>query len=257
MTDSGKTVARADLIDGLVRGIAVIQAFSNDAPQHTASTLSIATGMSRAAARRFLITLEHLGLAATDGREYWLTPKVLSIAQSYQSSEQLVRTLTPHLRSLSQSIAESVTFGIVDAGDIVFLTRIQGPKLLTSGIRPGTRLPLQCAAAGWALMGHWPTATLGKWLRSTTLQAYTAQTITNKKELEAGIAAARIDGYVMLESQFEIGMRGISVALKNSRDEPIGAISVTMAISACTKQEAVERYVPALKATAERVAKYL
>ena len=144
--------ARADLIDGLVRGLAVIRAFSDRRPRHTPSTLAAQLGFSRAAARRFLVTLCHVGYAASDGREFWLTPKVLGLGQTYLTADRLVRTVQPSLDDLSRRLRESTTFGVLDGDDVVYLGKAQAARLLSTSIGIGTRLPVQCAAAGWAIL---------------------------------------------------------------------------------------------------------
>jgi IclR family transcriptional regulator, pca regulon regulatory protein len=248
---------KADLIDGLVRGVAVLNAFNREQPQHTASSLAAALDMSRAAARRFLITLDHLGLAATDGRAYWLTPKILSFAHNYQSSEQLVRTVQPHVQALMKVVGETVTFGVIDGDDVLYLSRATGPKMLTTNIGPGSRLPLQCAAAGWAIMAHWPTVDFTRWLNNVTLHKYTPHSLVNKKALEKRMLSARTEGYVLLESQFELGMRGMSAAVMNSSGKIAGGLTIAMAASVCSTEEAEERFARPLKEAAAKLANYL
>ncbi len=251
------TPDKADLIEGLTRGIAVIHAFDHESPQHSASSLAQKLGMSRAAARRFLITLEYMGLAATDGRAYWLTPKVMSLAQSYQSTEQLVRTVTPHLHDLMRQTGETVTFSVENDGDMLYLARATGPRLMNTNVGPGTRLPVQCTAGGWSLMAHWPTDIFAKWLKDHNLHAYTEHSITKKKDFEAQIARSRTQGFVLLENQFELGMRGISVAVLNSMRVPVGTITIMMSSSVCSLEDAEQRYVPHLVSAAKRLENYL
>ncbi len=248
---------KGDLIDGLVRGVSVLNAFDRENPQHTASSLAAKLEMSRAAARRFLITLDHLGLAATDGRVYWLTPKVLSFAHNYHSAEQLVRTVQPHLQSLMKVVGETVTFGVIDGDDILYLARATGPRLLSTTIGPGSRLPLQCAAAGWAIMAHWPSVDFTRWLNNVTLHKYTPHSLVNKKALEKRMLNARTEGYVLLESQFELGMRGMSAAVMSSSGKVVGGLTVAMATSVCSTDEATERFGLPLKAAAAKLANYL
>lgn len=248
---------KADIIEGLTRGISVIQAFGFDSPQHSASSLALKLDMSRAAARRFLITLEHLGLAATDGRIYWLTPKILALAQSYQSSEQLVRTVTPHVNALSRQTNETCSFGIIEGADVLYVVRAAGPRLLTTNLTVGSRLPLQCAAAGWAIMSYWSAEQFSTWLKNVALRAYTEQTVVKKKELASGIAHARTQGYVLLENQFELGIRGMSVAVRNSFGQPIGALTISTSTMVCSTEEAHARFGDILKEASLRLEKYL
>jgi IclR family transcriptional regulator, pca regulon regulatory protein len=247
----------ADLIDGLTKGIAVMNAFTREQPQHTASSLAATIDMSRAAARRFLITLEHLGFAATDGRVYWLTPKMLSFSALYHAAEQTVRTVEPHLQALAQRTGEAVSFGVIDGQDVLYLARATGSRMLSTNIVPGTRLPLQCAAAGWAMMAHWSSAQFHEWLREVKLQKYTPQNVTDKRLLEKRLIDIQESGYALLEDQFEIGMRGLSAAVINAAGKPVGGITIAMATSVCTTRESQARYGAPLKEAAQRLSRYL
>ena len=242
--------ARADLIDGLVRGLAVIRAFSDQMPRHTPSTLAARLGFSRAAARRFLVTLRHAGYAAGDGREFWLTPKVLALGQTYLAADRLIRTVQPSLDQLSHRLGESTTFGVLDGDEVVYVCKAQAARLLSTSIGIGTRLPVQCAAAGWAILSTLEPSTFDAWLADHPLKRYTAQTVTGTRAFRTAIRRAAAQGFVLLENQYEIGLRGISVPLRSSRGEVVGAISVSSTLASASTAAAQTKCVPALKATA-------
>jgi IclR family pca regulon transcriptional regulator len=250
---AGPAAAKADLIDGLVRGLAVMRAFSDQMPRHTSATLARHLGMSRAAARRFLITLQHVHYAASDGREFWLTPKVLGLGQTYLVADRLVRTVQPALDELSRRLGESTTLGVLDGDDVVYLAKAQAARLLSTSIGVGTRLPVQCASAGWVILSTFDRPGLEAWLRAHPLKRYTAQTVTGRGAFRAAIRRAAVAGFVLLENQYEIGLRGISVPLRSSGGDVVGAISVSSTIASAPTAAARARCVPALKATAERL----
>jgi IclR family pca regulon transcriptional regulator len=242
---------KADIIEGLVRGLDVIRAFSDRRPRHTASTLAAEVGFSRAAARRFLVTLRHVGYAASDGPEFWLTPKVLGLGQTYLTADRLVRTVQPSLDDLARRLGESTTFGILDGDDVVYLGKAQAPRLLSTSIGVGTRLPVQCSAAGWAILSTLDSPGLQAWLAAHPLKRYTTHTLTSGRAFRAAIRQGAVQGFVLLENQYEIGLRGISVPLRSSAGHVVGAISVSSTIASVSTAAARARCVPALKAAAE------
>jgi len=219
-------------------------------PRHTPSTLARRLGFSRASARRFLVTLRHAGYADGDGREFWLTPKVLGLGQTYLAVDRLVRTAQPVLDDLSRRLEESTTFGVLDGDDVVYLCKAQSPRLLSTSIGVGTRLPVQCAAAGWAILSTFPRPALETWIAAHPLRRYTAHTVTSLRAFRAAIRQAAGDGFVLLENQYEIGLRGISVVVRSSRGEVVGAISVSSTLASESASAARAKCVPALKATA-------
>jgi len=242
--------SKADIIEGLVRGLAVIRAFNDQMPRHTPSTLAGPLGFSRASARRFLITLRHAGYADSDGREFWLTPKVLGLGQTYLAADRLVRTVQPALDDLSRRVDESTNFGILDGDEVVYLCKAQAPRLLSTSIGAGTRLPVQCAAAGWAILSTFDRAAFEAWLAAHPLRRYTAHTVTGLRAFRTAIRQAAEDGFVLLENQYEIGLRGISVVVRSSRGDVVGAISVSSTLASASTTAARAKCVPALKAAA-------
>lgn len=245
--------SRADMIDGLRKGLEVICAFDDSTPRLTQSELAHRLDLSRAAARRYLMTLTALGYMATDGKSFWLTPRVMRLGHSYVSSARLPRTVLPFLQKLTESLSESTSLAVLEDEDAVYITRASAPKLLSTTIEPGTRLPAYTTAAGRLLLSLMPDAALDHWLASATLKAYTPQTITDKSALKRELLKLRKLGYAATEGQYELGLRGIAVPLIDSTGAPVGALSVSMSIAAMTSAAAVRYFVPPLRAAAEQL----
>lgn len=248
-----KQVAKADLIDGLIKGCDVIRAFSSDTVHLNPTDVAEKTSLSRSAARRYLLTLVHIGMAATDGRNYWLTPKVLSLGHSYLDSARLPRAIIPFLQRLTSQLQESTNYAVLDGDDVVYLNRVNAQRVLSTGFDPGTRLPAHTSTAGRVLLAALPDAALDAYLQRVTLIAYTHQTVTDKQVLHQEMLAIREQGFALTENQYETGLRGISVPIKTRHGNLAGAISVSMLVSSCSRVEAMAKCVPALQATANTV----
>jgi len=246
-------VAKGDLIDGLIKGIDVIRAFNGETVQLSATEVADKIGLSRSAARRYLLTLVHIGMAATDGRNYWLTPKVLSLGHSYLDSARLPRAIIPFLQRLTSQLQESSNYAVLDGDDVVYINRVNAQRVLSTGFDPGTRLPAHTSTAGRVLLAALPDTALQAYLHRVTLVAYTHQTVTDKDILLRELLAIREQGFAVTENQYETGLRGISVPIKTRHGKLVGAISVSMLISTCSKVEATAKCVPALQATANTV----
>jgi IclR family pca regulon transcriptional regulator len=238
---------KADLIEGFITGLSVITAFTDTTPLLTASELAARIGISRAAARRFLITLNHAGYAATDGRDYWLTPKVLALGYSYLGSARLPRTVRPFLQAITTEVNESSNLALLDGHDIVYAARANVARLMSTAIEPGTRLPAHVTAAGRVIAAGMPRATFEAWLAEANLSPHTPRTVTSKKAFAIEVRIARESGYAAIESHFEQGLRGIAVPLTDGHGVVIGALGISMAVSTCPAEEAVARCVPALQ----------
>jgi IclR family pca regulon transcriptional regulator len=243
-------VAERDLIESLIKGVEVIRAFNGEAMQLSATELAEKIGLSRSAARRYLLTLVHIGMAATDGRNFWLTPKVLSLGHSYLDSARLPRAIVPYLQRLTLQLQESTNYSVLDGDEVVYISRVNAPRVLTPGFDPGTRLPAHTSTAGRVLLAAQPDDALHAYLERVTLIAYTHQTVTDKQQLLRELLQIREQGFGVTESQYETGLRGISVPIKTRHGHLVGALSVSMLISSCSKAEASAKCVPALQATA-------
>ncbi|WP_238363537.1 IclR family transcriptional regulator C-terminal domain-containing protein [Casimicrobium huifangae] len=246
-------VSRADMIDGLRKGLEVICAFDDTTPKLTQSELAQRLDLSRAAARRYLMTLSALGYMATDGKAFWLTPKVMRLGHSYLASARLPRTVMPVLQTLTNTIGESTNLAVLEDADAVYIGRVSAPKLLSTLIEPGTRLPAHTSAAGRLLLSYLPPDDLERWLARTPLGAFTPFTVTDKEALRRELTKVRKQGYCVTEGQFELGLRGVAVPLIDSTGAAVGAISASMAISSMTPAVSVRRCVPPLKAAAEQL----
>ena len=245
--------SKADMIDGLRKGLEVICAFDDSTPRLTQSELAHRLDLSRAAARRYLMTLTALGYMATDGKSFWLTPKVMRLGHSYVSSARLPRTVLPFLQKLTESLGESTSLAVLEDEDAVYVTRASAAKLLSTTIEPGTRLPAHTTAAGRILLSLMPDAELDNWLASATLKAYTPHTTTDKPGFKRELLKLRKSGYSATEGQYELGLRGIAVPLVDGSGMPVGALSVSMSIAAMSSAAAVRYFVPPLKAAAEQL----
>jgi IclR family pca regulon transcriptional regulator len=246
----GKQVDKRDQIESLIKGIDVITAFNDARPRLTVSELAEQVDISRSAARRYLLTLLHVGLAATDGRDFWLTPKVLNLGRAYLDSARLPRSIVPFLQRLTEQLQESTNYSVLDGDDVVYVSRANLPRILTSGFESGTRLPAYTSTAGRVLLAALPDEQIHAYLARVELVAFTHLTIADTGQLLTELMAIREAGFGVTENQYEVGLRGISVPIKSRRGTLVGALSVSMLIASSSRSQATGRCVPALQATA-------
>src|SRR3989449_7418721 len=112
-TASPPGLDKRDWIAGLEKGLSIIECFDDANPRLTASQAGARGGMTRTAARRYLLTLEHLGYVASDGKLFWLTPRVLRLGQSYLESARLPRIVQPFLQRVTAGTQEGGFFRVV------------------------------------------------------------------------------------------------------------------------------------------------
>ena len=252
MPDKKKaSLDKRDWIAGLEKGLAILEAFDNEHARMTPTQAAARTGLSRTAARRYLLTLESLGYVYTDGRLFGLTPRVLRVGWSYFDSARLPRTVQPYLQQLSASINESAYVSVLDDWELVVIARNGVSRVMTTGFVLGARVPAPLISPGVVLLAYYddPDA-VSAWLDSVELPPYTPHTLTAKARLREKIEQARVDGYALIEQQLQVGVRGIAVPLRNRHGEVVAALSTKMPIGNESAAAALKRVLPRLQETA-------
>ncbi|SAL77727.1 IclR family transcriptional regulator domain-containing protein [Caballeronia telluris] len=242
---------KRDWIAGLEKGLAILEAFDDQHARMTPTQAAMRTGLTRTAARRYLLTLEHLGYVQTDGKLFGLTPRVLRVGWSYFDSARLPRTVQPYLQQLSATLGESVYVSVLDEWELVFIARNGTSRVMTTGFVLGARVPAPLTSPGVVLLAHKPDEdAVRQWLDDTELKPFTPQTLTNKTKLHEKIRQARADGFAVIEEQLQLGVRGIAVPMKDRHGEVVAALSTNMLIGKETKEAALARVLHPLQETA-------
>ena len=242
---------KRDWIAGLEKGLASLEAFDHGHARMTPTQAAARTGLSRTAARRYLLTLESLGYVYSDGRLFGLTPRVLRVGWSYFDSARMPRAVQPYLQQLSATINESAYVSVLDDWELVVIARNGVSRVMTTGFVLGARVPAPLISPGVVLLAHRDDqAAVEQWLHHVVLAPFTPHTVTSKARLSEIIANARVNGYALIEQQLQVGVRGIAVPLRNRHGQVIAALSTNMPIGNETAPEALARVLPHLQETA-------
>ena len=219
---------KRDLVAGLEKGLAVIEAFDQERPRLTISEVAERTGLTRAAARRYLLTLTHLGFMHQERKMFALAPRVLRLAQSYMHSARLPRVLQPALTELANTLKEAACASVLDDADIVCIAATGAGRNVSATLQPGIRVPAYCTANGRVLVAALPEAEAEVWLTHQTLRPLTPHTIIRPERLRAELQRAREQGYATVDQEMELGMRTLSVPLANWRGDTVAAMNITV-----------------------------
>ena len=241
---------RRNWIAGLEKGLAVIEAFDDQHPRMTASQAGARCGLTRTAARRYLLTLAHLGYVATDGKLFWLMPRIMRLGHAYLESARLPRQVQPYLQRIAGGTQEIAYLAVLDGDDVVYIARSGSPRHMFAGYMLGTRVPAQVTAAGMAILAALGDAVFDHWLERHTLRAFTSFTASSKEQLRGELKRCRRQGWTLSEQQLELNHRGIAVPLLDRNNTVHGAISITMPINQETADEAVRRVLPVVQEAA-------
>ena len=236
------SIAKADLIEGMAKGMAVLESFDTERQRLNATLAAQRAGITRAAARRHLLTLAHLGYLDTEDGYYWLSPKVLRFSGSYLASSRLPRVLQPTLNRLAAQTQQSFSAVVLDADQVVIVARSVGQmayeeqaptgaaRVLAYGLHLGARLPVHATSTGRILLACQSRAAFIEWMKTWTkgraLPRLTAHTITDAKTFRARVAQARAQDYCVASQEHELGVFALAVPLRNMRGTTVAALNV-------------------------------
>lgn len=248
------TTVEREFVASLARGLAVVCAFSKDAREMTLSEVAKKTGLTRAAARRFLLTLETLGYVGSDGKRFRLTPKVLDLGFSYLSSMDLWDVAMPYMEEVSATIHESCSASVLEGCDIVYVARVPTKRIMSVALGIGARLPAIATSMGRVLLAELDDDALQRHLGSCPVRAHTAHTVTDLAALQGILRAVRQQGWCLVDQELEEGLIAIAVPVRNKRGKVLAAMNVSTHASRTTPEHVAKAYLPTLEQAARRIA---
>jgi IclR family transcriptional regulator, pca regulon regulatory protein len=251
--DNGSGGHGPDFVQSLERGLAVIRAFGPETPQLTLSEVARATGLTRAAARRFLLTLAELGYVRADGRVFSLRPRILELGFAYLSGLSLPETAQPHMEELVAKVHESCSVSVLDGEDVVYVARVPTRRIMSVTIAVGTHFPAYATSMGRVLLAGLPPPALERYLATVELEPLTRRTLTSRDQLAALLQTVRSQGYAMVDQELEDGLRSIAMPIHDGNDDVIAAINLSSHASRATLDMMRREYLPLLRGTVEQI----
>jgi IclR family transcriptional regulator, pca regulon regulatory protein len=220
------TIARADYIAGMAKGLAVLESFDTERQRLNATLAAQRAGLTRAAARRHLLTLAHLGYLETDGSYFWLAPKVLRFSGSYLASARLPRLIQPTLNRLAAQTGESFSAVVLDGDQVVIIARSGSSRMLAYGLHLGARLPAHATSTGRVLLAGKGKADFTAWMKGRDLPRLTAHTTVDPRKFRALIDQVRQQDYCVATEEHELGVHAVAVPLRNMEGRTVAAVNV-------------------------------
>ncbi|MGC9667564.1 IclR family transcriptional regulator domain-containing protein [Planosporangium sp. 12N6] len=244
-----------DVIDSVEKAFRLLQAFSAEHPTVTVSEAAQLTGLTRATARRILLTFQRLGFAEAVGREFRLTPHVLRLGYGYLNSQPVAERAQPHMRALADKLLESCSMATLDADEIVYLARVPAARSMSITLSVGSRLPAYPTSMGRVLLAALPPEQLQAYLDGVELRRLTPRTIDDTEALRAELERVRRHGYAVVDGEREEGVRSAAAPVRDSSGTVIAAINVSANAARVSLKILREEFVPHLVATADAVSR--
>lgn len=235
------------------RGLKVIEVLGQGPGGQTLAEVAEGVELPRTAVRRFLLTLIELSFVRTDGKRYWLTPRVLRLGLSYLSTLPYWRDAQPALEELGARMEQSCALSVLDGEEIVYVQRQHARRILPMSPSLGSRLPAHAVSMGRALLAGLADDELDKYLAEARLQRLTPATVVDPQRLREAVLAVRQQGWAWVDGELDESICGLAVPVRDRTGATIAALNVSLTSGEFTQQQAVERFLPQLRVAASRL----
>lgn len=250
------TPKNKEFLDSLANGLHIIQLFASGVPTLTIQDAAQALNITRAAARRLLLTLEELGYIHSEGRNFSLSVKVLELGYAYFASMSLPTLAQPAMRTLSDKLGQTCSLGILESDSVVFLAREEPKTIFRLDLSVGRRLPAYAHSLGRVLLSGLNDEELDHYFQTADIRKLTAFTLS-KAALKKAIQQSRKEAYSVVLGELVDGFGGVAVPLHNKNGEIIAGIGVSMVIASRSRDDLVKALLPALRTAAHEIEKLL
>jgi IclR family pca regulon transcriptional regulator len=242
---------------GLAKGLAIVEAFSKSRAQLMVADAARATGVSRAAARRCLLTLVDLGYLSHDGKYFRPTPRMLRLGASYLEAAPLPQLAQPFLEAAREALNESISLALLAEGCSVVVARAEADHIVSTGVRIGARLPAFCTATGRVLLSGLSREAVDEYLAAVDFTPLTSRTRLDPATIRSVIDSARASGYDFSDEELELGMRAIAVPVIDSAGTIVGAMSASAFTARISVEEMISTFLPELREQADKLGRAL
>jgi IclR family pca regulon transcriptional regulator len=254
MSSRQPTSDRTERVQSLERGLAVMAAFTEDAPALTISDLAERTGFTRATVRRVLLTLLDLGYVRMDRRTFALTPSVLDLAKPYASGGSDPWDFArPYLQALTERTGESASIAVLDGPEILYVARVQTKRLMTLAITVGSRLPAHATSKGRVLLANLPEAELDALFALMAYSRFTDRTVIDGTELREDLEEVRRQGWAIVDQQLEEGLSSVAAPIVDPSGRVAAALSVCAHAGRVDPVALRSRFLPLVVEMARRI----
>ncbi|HSV51329.1 MAG TPA: IclR family transcriptional regulator [Burkholderiaceae bacterium] len=244
-------------VQSFARGLEVIRTFSAQAPQQTLTEVAGRAGLTRAGARRILLTLQTLGYVQSDGKLFSLTPRILDLGFAYLSSMPIWNLAEPVMESLVEQVKESCSAAALDGTDIVYVLRVPTHKIMSISLGVGSRLPAYCTSMGRMLLADLPDDEVLRRLKASPREALTKHTLIDVDALFAKVMQARKQGWCLVNQELEEGLMSMAAPLTNRAGRMVAALNISGQANRTSAKTMQDTMLPALLEAAQTISRML
>jgi IclR family pca regulon transcriptional regulator len=253
-----KTPAPGDsYVQSFARGLQVIRSFNADAPRQTLTEVAGRSDLTRAGARRILLTLQSLGYVESDGKLFNLTPRILDLGFAYLSSMPIWNLAEPIMEALVDEVKESCSAAVLEGTDIIYVLRVPTHKIMSISLGVGSRLPAYCTSLGRVLLAGLTDDEVLNRLQASDRKALTRHTLTDVNELLTKVQLTRKQGWSLVNQELEEGLVSLAAPVTNREGRTVAALNISGQANRTSAKIMQDSMLPALLNAAKTVSRLL
>ena len=253
MGAAGEEDRPAEFVEALAKGIAILECFTSAHPEMTLSEVARTVGLSPAAARRSLITLQALGYVGQINRRFHLKPKIMTLGSTLYFSVGIGDVLQPDLRALVQEFGDASSIGTLDGQDVIYIAHNSVQRARRAAATVGAKYPAYATSLGRVLLAGLSDEQLEAYFAAVHPVALTQMTVTDVAELRRLVQEVREQGYSTTVDQLDYGITAISVPIRGPDGRTVAAINSSGYTGLTSEAKLVAERLPALRAAASRI----
>jgi IclR family transcriptional regulator, pca regulon regulatory protein len=242
-----------EFITALARGLSVIEAFNRDNAKMTLSEVASRTGLSPATARRCLWTLERLGYVGSEGRDFMLRPKVLSLGAAFLEAGRFEEMVQPILRDIVNEVGDSASLGVMEGDEILYLANFSGKRFVRLTAGAGSRFPAYAVSIGRVLLAALSDEELDAYFERVELRKLTPYTVTDRSQLRMLVEDVRQSGYVVVQDELEAGLAAVAVPIRLRSGRVVAGLNCSGFTRSDSSEALLASRFDALRRGAERI----
>lgn len=225
----GKDALKKENIKSIEKALDLLELLSDNQREMGVTEIAQELNMGTSTVYRLLTTLKCRGYIIQDRQtsKYTLGAKLFILGSKVQNIATLIKIVTPFLKSLSQSIDETINFGILEDKEVICLYKIESKEMLRAGLEVGAKIPAHCTALGKILLAFLSESEIRMlYGDNEKLSTFTPNTISSLEELKESLKKIKKQGYAIDKEEFKKGVNCLGIPIINSKGKTIAAISI-------------------------------
>ena len=244
----------AEFVEALAKGLAIMEAFDAAHSEMTLSEVARRAGLSPAAARRSLITLQSLGYVGQKDKRFHLRPKVMTLSSAFYFSAHIDEVLQPNLRGLVEQFGDASSVGTLDGDHVIYVAHVSVQRARRAAAVIGARYPAFATSLGRVLLAGLSDEALEDYLAKVKPVALTSKTVTDPDILRQKIRDVRANGYSTTVDQLDYGITALAVPVRDFEGRTIAALNTSGYTGMVTPEQMIAERLPALREAASHIA---